>query len=146
MRKGDADRQRKGGKKTLQISKKGGKGDGQKGGDKRQKKVLGRKPGKGGRFGKKGGKPLPKDPQSKADALDKELEGYWVKGGHVEIGKCTHLIPLHSQALTRLSFSANQRLDDDLDNYFKQSEAAVAGAAEAAKAAEPAAASGQKQD
>ena len=54
------------------LTKKGGdrqgeqQGNGQKGGDKRRKKVLGRK-GKGGKFGKKGGnKPsLPKDPQAR---------------------------------------------------------------------------------
>ena len=54
------------------LTKKGGErhggneqGNGQKGGDRRQKKVLGRKQGKGGKFGKKGGKPLPKDPQAR---------------------------------------------------------------------------------
>lgn len=50
---------------------------------------MGRKGGKGGKFGRKGGKP--KDPQAEADALDKELEGYWVKGGHSELGKYLNL-------------------------------------------------------
>ena len=73
------------------LSKKGGDKAGQRGGDKgerRRKKVLGRRPGKGGRFGKKGGKP--KDPEAAADALDKDLEGYWVKGGNTELGKCRY--------------------------------------------------------
>ena len=77
------------GKKEFVMNKKGGKG-GQQGkgdhqkGDRRPKKDLGHKGGKGGKFGRKGGKP--KDVKD-ADALDKELEGYWVKGGHVEQGK-----------------------------------------------------------
>lgn len=80
-----------GGKKTLVLSKKGGDKGGQQGdkGDKRRKKVLGRRPGKGGRFGKKGGG-KPKNPEEQADALDKDLEGYWVKGGNTELGKCSH--------------------------------------------------------
>lgn len=36
--------------------------------------------------------------------LDKEMESYWVKGGHSEI--------------------ATQRLDDDLAGYFEKQEAA----------------------
>ena len=54
------------------LTKKGGdrqgeQGNGQKGGERRRKKVLGRRPGKGGKFGKKGGgkPPLPKDPQAR---------------------------------------------------------------------------------
>lgn len=74
-------------KNKLILSKKGGnKGGDQKNGqkgDRRQKKGgLGGRQGKRGRFNKKGGKP--KDPQDLADQLDKELEGYWVKGGHTE--------------------------------------------------------------
>lgn len=82
----------KGGKKTLMLGKKGGQGgnanaDGgnSKKAELRRKKLLGKK--KGGRFNKKGGKPLPKDAEGRADALDKELESYWVKGGHQELGK-----------------------------------------------------------
>ena len=80
-----------GGKKTLVLSKKGGDKGGQQGdkGDKRRKKVLGRRPGKGGRFGKKGGG-KPKNPEEQADALDKDLEGYWVKGGNTELDKCSN--------------------------------------------------------
>ena len=51
------------------VDKKGG--DSKKA-ELRRKKLLAKK--KGGRFGKKGGKPAPKDPQVRADALDKELE------------------------------------------------------------------------
>ena len=36
---------------------------------------------------KKEGNGLPKDPQARADALDKELEGYFVKGGMTDVGK-----------------------------------------------------------
>ena len=77
-------------KNKLILSKKGGnKGGDQKNGqkgDRRQKKGgLGGRQGKRGRFNKKGAKP--KDPQDLADQLDKELEGYWVKGGCSEFGK-----------------------------------------------------------
>lgn len=77
----------------------------------------GGKPGNGngngnGKAGRKGGKrdkrrdrggrdgepKLPKDPAAKAEALDRDLESYWVKGGHTEI--------------------AQARLDDELDGYF----------------------------
>ena len=45
--------------------------------------------GKGGkRFRRKGsGRPMPKDPAAKAEILDKEMENYWMKGGHKELGK-----------------------------------------------------------
>ena len=44
--------------------------------------------GKGGkRFNRKEGKPLPKDPAARAEMLDKEMESYWMKGGHKELGK-----------------------------------------------------------
>ena len=40
---------------------------------------------KGGRFGNKKGKA--KDAKKSTEDLDKDLEGYWVKGGHSELGK-----------------------------------------------------------
>lgn len=77
-----------GDKKTLVVVKKGGKGGAdQQGGDRKQKKTLGRRPAKGG---KRSGKVLPKDPAAKRDALDKDLESYWMKGGHKELGKSPH--------------------------------------------------------
>ena len=79
----DRNGKNKGNKKALVLNK---KGDGQKG-DKRHKKDGGR-PGKGGRRGdKKGEKRMPRDPAARADALDKEMESYWVKGGHTDLGK-----------------------------------------------------------
>ena len=92
IQKGD-----KGGQKkiTTESLRRGGEGKGgKKGGDqqggqrgdgKRNKKD--RK--KGGKFGKnkKEGRGKPMD----ADALDKELEGYWVKNGDTALGKYTLL-------------------------------------------------------
>ena len=44
--------------------------------------------GKGGkRFNRKEGKKLPKDPAARAETLDRELEVYWLKGGHKDQGK-----------------------------------------------------------
>ena len=84
----DSKKANKGGKGNNQnVGKKGGNagGENSKKGELRRKKLLAKK--KGGRFGKKGGKQLPKDPQMRADTLDKELESYWVRGGHQELGK-----------------------------------------------------------
>ena len=36
---------------------------------------------------KRDGKPLPKDPAAKIEYLDRELDSYWVKGGHFDVGK-----------------------------------------------------------
>ena len=36
---------------------------------------------------KKGFSKPTKDPEVRANELDKELEGYWVKGGHADLGK-----------------------------------------------------------
>ena len=72
LRRGDG----KGGKKGDQ----GGKRDG--GNGKRNKKDRHK-----GRFGKNKKEGLPKDPQLRADALDKELEGYFIKGGDRALGK-----------------------------------------------------------
>lgn len=93
------------------MNKKGGKSGDDKG-DRRNKDHKGDKR---NRKDKKGGKRMPKDPAARADALDKEMESYWVRGGHTDL--------------------ANQRLDDDLNDYFEKEQAALAapenGAAEA---------------
>ena len=83
------------------VVKKGDKRDDRRG-DKRGKKDLKHK--KGGRHGKKGGNPKSKDPKATMDSLDKEMESYWVKGGHSDL--------------------AQQRLDDDLAGYFEKQEEA----------------------
>lgn len=76
----------KGGKKALVLSKKGGQKEGKKG-DIRSKKDLGKRHKKGGRFGRKGGN-RERDGKVSLETLDKEMESYWVKGGHSELGKC----------------------------------------------------------
>ena len=87
IQKGD-----KGGQKkiTTESLRRGeGKG-GKKGGDRdrgdRKRNKKDRKRGKFGKDKKKGGKP--KD----ADALDKELEGYWIKNGDRALGKYDFVI------------------------------------------------------
>ena len=70
-------------------------GDRQKGGKGRHegkfKGGRGGKTFKGGRRDRNKGKPfgerLPKDPEAKKEFLDKEMEQYWIKGGHKELGK-----------------------------------------------------------
>lgn len=77
-----------GGKKGPNMNKKGGDRGDDKKGDRRGRKDLGRRGDKkGGRHGKKGGKPHTKDPKLSMEDLDKEMESYWVKGGHTEVGK-----------------------------------------------------------
>ena len=76
LRGGD-DQGARGGKK-LNLSKGG------KFGDRRGKKPFGKR---GGMKGRREGKPLPKDPAAKKEFLDRELDSYWVKGGHFEVGK-----------------------------------------------------------
>ena len=66
-------------------------------GDKRGKKPFVKRGGFKG--GSRDGKPLPKDPTAKKEFLDRELDSYWVKGGHTEIGKYTII------RLTRYFFS-----------------------------------------
>ena len=61
------------------------KGGGDLGGRGRGKPMRGGKGGK--RFNRKEGKKLPKDPAARAEMLDKEMETYWMKGGHKELGK-----------------------------------------------------------
>lgn len=114
------------------------KGNNKKGG---QKNILaristaadkgGKKPfvaAKGGRTnkfrrGQKGGQSGPKkekterDPAKRQEELDKELESYWVKGGHTELKE--------------------KRLDDDLDNYFKKATEPVAEVIAVEEAAKP---------
>ena len=43
----------------------------------------------GKRFNRKGGKPQPKDPAARQEMLDKEMESYWIKGGHKDCSKTT---------------------------------------------------------
>ena len=69
------------------MNKKGGKSGGDDKGDRRNKD---RKGDKRNRKDKKGGKRMPKDPAARADALDKEMESYWVRGGHTDLGKYLH--------------------------------------------------------
>ena len=68
------------------------KGDHKSG--KHQDKFKGqRRPFKGGhrkdhkKGGKNSGERLPKDPEARKEFLDKEMEQYWIKGGHKELGK-----------------------------------------------------------
>jgi len=47
----------------------------------------------GRRDRKKGGnrdEAMPKHPEAKKEYLDKQMEQYWIKGGHTELGKSTH--------------------------------------------------------
>ena len=44
----------------------------------------------GKRFKRKGGKPMPKDPEARKDLLERELEGYFLKGGDKALGKLTY--------------------------------------------------------
>lgn len=108
------------------LSKKGGQKEGKKGGDRRGKKELGKRMKKGGRQGRKGGNPR-KDAKVSLETLDKEMESYWVKGGHTDIGK------FFKARLT--PFLATQRLDDDLAGYFEKQEAAKEAAQETEAAA-----------
>ena len=80
LRAGGEQGQRRQGGKKLNLSK-GGKFADRRGG----KKPFGKKGGMKG--GRRDGKPLPKDPAAKKEFLDRELDSYWVKGGHTEIGK-----------------------------------------------------------
>ena len=66
------------GKKKFIVSKGG------KFGDRKGKKPFGKKRHGGDR---RDGKPMPKDPAAKLEFLDRELDSYWVKGGHYEVGK-----------------------------------------------------------
>ena len=63
------------------------RGGGEQGGRKDGgKPKFGKKGGK--RFNKRhGGKPMPKDPAAREKMLDQEIENYWIKGGHNELGK-----------------------------------------------------------
>lgn len=84
IQKGDKGGQKKITTESLRRGEgKGGKkgGDGQRDGGDGKRNKKDRKKGKFGKDKKKGGKP--KD----ADALDKELEGYWIKNGDRALGK-----------------------------------------------------------
>ena len=59
--------------------KKGGGDHGGRGGG---KPMRGGKGGK--RFNRKEGRKPPKDPAARAELLDRDLEKYWLKGGHKE--------------------------------------------------------------
>jgi len=89
---------------TGQLRREQGKSKGDRDGDRgsrggrgdRGKTERGGKGGRGGRPFRKGGR---KEERPKtADALDREMENYWVKAGNKD--------------------QANERLDDDLANYF----------------------------
>ena len=56
---------------------------GGKQGDRKGKRRIG----KGNQKGKGEGKNVPKDPDAKREFLDRDLDQYWVKGGHHEVGK-----------------------------------------------------------
>ena len=69
-------------------ARKGGKPNVSKGGafaDRKGKRPFGGRRGPKEHF--REGKALPKDPAAKLEFLDRELDSYWVKGGHVEVGK-----------------------------------------------------------
>jgi len=95
---------------------------------KRQKK--GDKKAKGGRVVRKGGKS--KDSKKTAEGLDKDLENYWVKGGHADMGKYRQKLLSSNLNL----HAASKRLDEDLDAYMKKDAAAPATGTPAAKAGE----------
>jgi len=125
---------RDGGRKNLKVERRDGsksikKGDGNPrkislGQLRREQKNKGDKGGKPGRGGKGGGrrrfrdrkggkKPMPKDPKERAELLDRDLENYWVKAGNKDL--------------------ANERLNEDLDNYFKKNASEVVNGAAADK-------------
>lgn len=56
-------------------------------GKKSKQKLSGHASGKKSKGSQKPAKVV--DPDVRAEELDRELEGYWVKGGHTEIGKCS---------------------------------------------------------
>ena len=96
--------------------------------EQKKNKGDGGKPGRGGKGGgrrrfrdRKGGKPKPKDPKERAELLDRDLENYWVKAGNKDLGK---LIISHSDSNCTI---ANERLNEDLDNYFKKNASEVVG-------------------
>jgi hypothetical protein len=70
------------------------KGEPQRGDRAGGKGKKGRKERGGRRDRKKGGKrddAMPKDPEAKKEYLDKQMEQYWLKGGHKELGKSIFL-------------------------------------------------------
>ena len=78
-----------------------------------QKQVRGKsrhdeKRGKGGNRSRRNRDRLPRDPAARKERLDKEMERYWVKGGHKELGKCSNYLNCEAQA----------SLDAELDNYM----------------------------
>lgn len=148
-------------KKDLQVEKRDGSKTIKKGGQQGPRKISlqklrsegeqGKKGGKtmnmagkgkpGDRKGKKGGKGRdrrrdrknnqPRDPAARAEALDRDLEAYWVKGGHQEVGKYLAIFPL-----TKFEFLAQARLDEELEGYFAQKPQEQAPAEEAKPAQE----------
>ena len=97
-------------------------------GGKHQDKFKGqRRPFKGGhrkdhkKGGKHSGERLPKDPEARKEFLDKEMEQYWIKGGHKELGKSKVMASILTFCLAQAS------LDAELDNYMAK--AADTGAA-----------------
>ena len=106
--KGDNPRKITTGQLRREQGKSKGDRDGGRGG--RGKPDRGSKGGRGGKRFRKGGKR--EERPKTADALDREMENYWVKAGNKDQGKLQLLM------LTRLFILANDRLDDDLANYF----------------------------
>jgi len=97
--KGNRDGDKKVGKKFARF-RKGGKSSGN------------------GKPPKKTGSKVPRDPVERKEFLDKEIENYWLKGGHTEM--------------------VSKRLDQDLEEYFKKTdEEAGEAEAPAIKADEP---------
>lgn len=94
---------KKGGDKKPFVAAKGGRGN------------KFRRGGKGGQGDRPKKEKTERDPAKRQEELDKELESYWVKGGHTELKE--------------------KRLDDDLDNYFKKATEPVAEAVEGEVAA-----------
>ena len=66
------------------------------------------KRGKGGDRSRRNRDRPPRDPAERKERLDKEMERYWVKGGHKELGKCSNDLNCEAQA----------SLDAELDNYM----------------------------
>ena len=60
---------------------------------------------------------MPRDPVERKEFLDKEMETYWLKGGHTEL--------------------VSKRLDQDLEDYFKKTDEEPDVAEASAKAEEP---------
>ena len=64
------------------------------------------------------------------------MDAYWMKSGNKELGKYSYIFLYRNKSNFPYSRIVNQRLDDELDNYFAKAESnAAAEEAEAAKKA-----------